>query len=148
MADDIRTIVVVNGEEYQVTKFTAVTGLQIARLVLAKFAPIIPLVSGKGNMGTEDMLAIVGSAIESVSDDDIEVLVKKCLRVCKKKLKSGHVACIDENGNYGIEGLEHDLITTIMLVVEAIKWGAGDFFGEKASALLQQFMPASKQSEA
>lgn len=96
----------------------------------------------------DEMLAVVGGAIESVTDADIEMLTMKCLRVCKKKLKSGWVPCIDENGYYGIEGLEHDLITTVMLIIEAIKWGAGDFFGEKASGLLQQFNLGSKQPEA
>lgn len=147
MAEELYTTVVLNDEEYRFKKFTAISGLQIARLVLSKFAPIVPLIGNKGDVGMEEMLTVVGGAIESVTDEDIEQLTKKCLRVCAKKMKTGWVDCIDGNGNYAIEGLEHDLITTILLIVEAIKWGAGDFFGEKASGLLQQFKLGSKPSQ-
>lgn len=149
MRDDLYTMVTIGEDNYRIKKFTSINGLQIARLVVSKLAPLIPLiVSDSRNNGVEGMAEVIGEAIGTLEDKDIETLVKKCLRNCEKMLKLGPVRCIDENGNYGVEDLEYDIVITIQLVVEAIKWGAGDFFGEKASGLRQILNLGSKQSKA
>lgn len=134
MATNIYTNITIGEQEYSIKKFTAKTGLKIARFVLAKLAPIIPLLDSSES--TEDKLyTTLSEILETLSDNDIDDLVDKCLRVCYVSLPAGPQPIIDETGHYGVEDVEYDLMLTLRLCFEAIKWGASDFFGEKGSAL-------------
>lgn len=134
MATNIYTNIEIDGVSYSIKKFTAKTGLKMARLVLAKLAPIIPMLDPDAS--TEDKLyETLADIFDSLSDADIDDIVDKCLRVCYVPLAAGLQPIIDETGHYGVEDVEHDLMLTLRLCFEAIKWGASDFFGEKSSAL-------------
>lgn len=134
MATNIYTNIEIDGASYSIKKFTAKTGLKMARLVLAKLAPIIPMLDPTAS--TEDKLyETLAEIFDSLSDADIDNIVDKCLRVCYVPLAAGLQPIIDETGHYGVEDVEHDLMLTLRLCFEAIKWGASDFFGEKSSAL-------------
>ena len=138
-------MVEIDGEMYRIEKFTARVGLKLARLMLAKIAPIIPLL---GNEEGEDepnevndskLYAAVAAALESLNDKDVDYLMNTCLRAVSKMLPAGPTAIIDANGFYGIPEVEYDLGLTVRLIVEAIKWGASDFFGEKGLSLKTLF---------
>lgn len=134
MATNIYTNIEIDGVSYSIKKFTAKTGLKMARLVLAKLAPIIPMLDPDAS--TDDKLyETLAKIFDSLSDADIDNIVDKCLRECYVILPAGPQPIIDETGHYGIEDVEHDLMLTLRLCFEAIKWGASDFFGEKSSAL-------------
>ena len=134
MATNIYTNIEIDGVSYSIKKFTAKTGLKMARLVLAKLAPIIPMLDPDAS--TDDKLyETLAEIFDSLSDADIDNIVDKCLRECYVILPAGLQPIIDETGHYGIEDVEHDLMLTLRLCFEAIKWGASDFFGEKSSAL-------------
>lgn len=154
MSANLFTSVTINETEYKIKKFDAKTGLKLARLVISKLAPIIPLLDSieaknkkdqkgqsakakKGEqapeMSDEQTYKILGAAVGNLSDDDIDDLVDKCLRVCYVELKAGLQPVIDEVGNYGVEGVEEDMGLTLRLCFEAIKWGASDFFGGNVS---------------
>lgn len=162
MNDERIKTIEINGDMYQIQKFTARDGLKLARLVLAKIAPIIPLLSeddkkqavkaakagGKKseetttpNVDDQAVYSAVTVALDHLDDKDMDYLMDKCLRVCSKVLPAGPMPIIDENGYYGIPEAEYDMALTVRLIVEAIKWGAADFFGEKGldlKALLNQ----------
>ena len=129
--------VTIKDQDYIIQKFDARTGLKLARLIMAKAQPLIPLLAeqkdGPSAMGTYDaVFAILGH----LTDEDIDALVDKCLRVCYVSDDiNGLTPIMDRAGNYNIGGVEYDLALTLMLCFEAIKWGASDFFGEKSSAL-------------
>lgn len=145
MPTNLYTSVSIGDTEYSIKKFDAKTGLKLARMVIAKAAPLIPLLTegddGKGKKNgkkpsiTEDdrLYSAVGTILNGLSDDDMDMIVDKCLRVCSVKLPAGPQSVIDENGNYGIEGIEYDMALTLRLCFEAIKWGAADFFAENRS---------------
>lgn len=132
MATDIFTKVTVKDREFLIKKFDAKTGLKLARLIVAKAAPIIPLIdtdrSAAEMAEDERVFKAVGDILGTLEDKDIDNLVDKCLRVCYEDLPAGKQPVIDETGHYGIDGVEYDLTLTLRLCFEAIKWGAADFF--------------------
>lgn len=133
MPTNIYNTVEIEGKSYLIRKFDAKTGLKMARLLLAKAAPLIPYVSSADGAREDDM-TIIMRAIESIDDDTIDAIVDKSLRVCSLMLPAGPQPIIDETGHYGVEDIEYDLLLTLRLCIEAIKWGAADFFGGSLSA--------------
>ena len=131
MAEEVFKYVQIGGEEYRIEKFAPVPGLQLARLTLAKLTPVAEKLTGGG----EEILTALCAAVSSLTDEEVEALVTKCLRFCCKKKKLGWAACVDAAGNYGVAELAHDPVTVLALCAEALKWGIGDFFGESASIL-------------
>ena len=131
MAEEVFKYVQIGGEEYRSEKFAPVPGLQLARLTLAKLTPVAEMLTGGG----EEILTALCAAVSSLTDEEVEALVTKCLRFCCKKKKLGWAACVDAAGNYGVAELAHDPVTALALCAEALKWGIGDFFGESASIL-------------
>ena len=131
MAEEVFKYVQIGGEEYRIEKFAPVPGLQLARLTLAKLTPVAKKLTGGG----EEILTALCAAVSSLTDEEVEALVTKCLRFCCKKKKLGWAACVDAAGNYGVAELAHDPVTALALCAEALKWGIGDFFGESASIL-------------
>ena len=131
MTRDVFKNIEIDGERYFIKKFDAMTGLQIARLLLAKAAPIVPLIEKVGSVEGEAAFAAIGGVLETLSDDDMKGLVQKCLRVCSRIMPAGPQQIMDDRGNYGGEDVEYDFLLVIKLCVEAIKWGASDFFGGK-----------------
>lgn len=146
MATNIFNKVTINDQEYVIRKFDAMTGLKLARLVIAKAAPIIPLLdagdaqNGEKTAGIardDRIYTVFGEVLSAMTDADIDDLVKKCLSVCSVELPAGPQPIIDETGHYGVDDVEYDMGLTIRLCYEAIKWGAADFFGGKNSPLRQ-----------
>lgn len=141
MATNIFKKVTIKDQEYVIQKFDSKTGLKLARLVMAKAQPLVPLLAAqeqdKSNGNAEAKQAIISkddtfkavfAILGELKDEDIDALVDKCLRVCYVDLPAGRQAVMDEAGNYGVDGVEYDPVVTTMLCYEAIKWGAADFF--------------------
>lgn len=143
MANSVFTKVTIKNEEYIIQKFDAKTGLKLARLVMAKARPLIPLLAaqdqqdkkkgGKKDGAGSDVYGAIFAILGELKDEDIDALVDKCLRFCYIDLPAGRTPIIDETGNYAVDGVEYDPFLTVMLCYEAIKWGASDFFGENSS---------------
>lgn len=135
MGKDIYTAITIDGAEYRIKKFDVITGLQIARLLLAKAAPLLPLLERMDVNRTDEekdngvLVDAVGTLLNALSDEDIATLVKKCLRVCAAVLPAGDQPIMDDSGHYGIADVEHNLPLALRLCIHAIKWGASDFFG-------------------
>lgn len=150
MPTNLFTSVTIDGTAYSIKKFDAKTGLKLARLVISKAAPIIPMldkITGKDEgkntgkdernkpdaEGNKELYKVVGAVLETLSDSDLDDLMDKCLRVCYASLPAGEQPIIDENGNFGVPDVEYDIGLCIRLCFEAIKWGAADFFAGKSS---------------
>ena len=140
--NSILKTVTIDDDTYVIRKFDARTGLKIARLLIAKATPILPLLDSSDDpkkaaskakkmlekSSNEKLYEIIGKILETLDDADIDNLIDKCLRVVSKQLPAGLQPVIDAAGNYGIEGIEYDLKLTLRLVYEAVVWGASDFF--------------------
>ena len=111
MAEEVFKYVQIGGEEYRIEKFAPVPGLQLARLTLAKLTPVAEKLTGGG----EEILTALCAAVSSLTDEEVEALVTKCLRFCCKKKKLGWAACVDAAGNYGVAELAHDPVTALAL---------------------------------
>ena len=146
MADELYKVVDIDGEQFSIQKFTAITGLQIAKMVISRFSILLPYIDNSEGVPPEALLGMV-DAIGRLTDEDVENLVKKCLKCCFKQYPAGPQPVIDKMGNYGVEGVEYDIVKTVRLCIEAIKWGTADFFGEKGLTLLREVQPSSQQSQ-
>lgn len=111
MPTNVFTTVTIGEEQYSIKKFDAKTGLKIARMVIAKAAPLIPLLEKSEDKtdttlmpnkpdkpGKDDKIAkvddsaiyeVVGTILDTLSDSDVDDLVDKCLRVCYLNLPAG-----------------------------------------------------------
>lgn len=140
MAVEIWKSVEIEGEKYSIKKFDAMTGLTIAKSLIAKLSPALTMI--KAEETTEEDIASLLSVLANIEDKDLTQLIAKCLKHCYKLLPAGPQAVMDKMGNYCIDDLEYDMVKTIRLCVEAIKWGASDFFGERGSALAAELVAA------
>lgn len=71
----------VNGVMYRATRLNAMTQLQLMR----RLSPVIPMIMG---VDQADNVAVVTKATEflsALSDDDMEYIVKTCLKSCERK---------------------------------------------------------------
>ena len=136
MATNIYNKVTVKDQDFVIKRFDAKTGLKLARLVMAKAEPLVPLLAAQdkpdgipaGDGAYKAAFAILGE----LTDSDIDELVNKCLKVCYVDLPGGRVPVMDEAGFYCVDDVEYDIVLTLMLCYEAIKWGAADFFDENS----------------
>lgn len=126
-----------SGRSWIIKKFDSRSGLKMARLVMSKLQPLMPLLAaaeGKDStLGKGQTYSAAFGILGELSDEDIDSLVDKCLRVCYEDLPAGMQPVMDERGNFGVEGVEYDMGLTLMLCYEAISWGAADFFDENSS---------------
>lgn len=170
MSANLYKSVKIGEREFKIKKFDAKTGLKLARLVIAKLAPMIPSLTnlveeepdeeeirkpgGKEAAGSKEQgkpkktkeqiekenaeaFATIGAALEALEDEDLDILIDKCLRVCYETLPDGDKPVMDEAGKYLIEDIEYSMGITIRLCIEAILWGASDFFAERSLNLNQ-----------
>lgn len=131
--------VTVDGKSYSIQKFDAFTGIKLIRLILAKLSPVIPMLT-KEEADEQDYMALVFQILDCVSDEDLSNLVSKCLQVCYENLPAGQQPVMDSQGHYGVPDVEHDMVLVVKLCIEALKWGAADFFDgsfQGSEAMLQ-----------
>ena len=143
MPTNVFTDVKIDDRSFSIRKFDAKTGLKLARLVIAKAAPIIPMLDEMTNKngGDDRVYEAIGNVLSQLDDADIDSIVDKSLRVCYENLPAGRQPVIDENGYYGVEDVEYDMALVLRLCIEAIKWGASDFFDGSRSTLKSIMQP-------
>lgn len=128
MNDRFKTVLI-GGREFVIEKFSAMTGLKLARLIFAKFAPMLPMLTkGDGEIGEQMLFELIGEALSATDDREIESAARMCLMACSVNLPAGRQAVMDEFGNYGVENVEHDIGLVLRLCTEALAFGAADFF--------------------
>lgn len=147
----------VEGRKFVVKKYSAMDGLKVAKLILAKVIPIfqdfIPLLTkmtdsrkqplalnkdgtdapANGNISASELvdnisLNTIGLALEKISEEDFDYIVTKSLQNISEVLPAGEAPVMYSNGTYGVEGIEYDPILVLRLTCEAVMWSCGDFF--------------------
>lgn len=147
----------VEGRKFVVKKYTAMDGLKVAKLILAKVIPIfqdfIPLLTkmtdsrkqplalnkdgtdapANGNISASELvdnisLDTIGLALEKISEEDFDYIVTKSLQNISEVLPAGEAPVMYSNGTYGVEGIEYDPILVLRLTCEAVMWSCRDFF--------------------
>jgi len=137
----------VEGRKFTVTKYTAMDGLKIAKLLLAKVIPafqsFLPLIRQSGGMDLENIadnlsLDTIADALDKVSEADFDYIVKKSLMSVEEQLKAGGAAVMYANGSYGVLDIEYDPLLALRLTCEAVKWGCSGFFdGNRLTSVMK-----------
>lgn len=146
----------VEGRKFSIKKFTAMDGLKIAKLIIAKIIPVfenfVPILKGlitpntDGKKGksketvVDDKTALemlenisldtIALALDKITEEDLDYIIKKSLQSISEVLPAGENPVMYSNGSYGVEGIEYDTILVFRLTCEAIMWSCGDFFEE------------------
>jgi hypothetical protein len=130
------------GRNWRIGKFDAMTGSYIAYKLMAEILP----------MGLGGKIGIpVPKNGTAMSKTDFMDLQKDCLSVCSELLPAGPAPVMDENGNFGVQGLEYDAKTVLALTIQALVWNVRDFFDESLLSSMSEAMsiispPAAKTS--
>lgn len=115
------------GRSWRIGKLDAMTGSYFAYKLMAEVLP----------MGIGQQAGIPAPAnAKTMSKADFFDLQRDCLSVVYEMLPAGLTPVIDEKGNYGVVGLEHDAPTVLALTVQALSWNLLSFFDEKLLASL------------
>jgi hypothetical protein len=115
-----------DGRKWSIGKFDAMTGSYIAYKLMGEMLPAFISVPGIPT-------APQGSPV--MSKPDFIDMQKDCLRVCTELLPAGPAKVINDNGSWGVEGIENNAKLAITLTVQALVWNLTDFFDE---SLLQE----------
>jgi len=110
--------------KWRIGKFDAMTGSYIAYKLMAEAVPF----------GLAAKLDIpVNKDAKTMSKTDFIDLQKDCLLVCSEFLPAGPIPVLNENGTFGVEGLENDAKTVLAFNVS-------DFFTESLLTSLVEAM--------
>lgn len=130
------------GRNWRIGKFDAMTGSYIAYKLMAEILP----------MGLGGQIGIPAPKNgTAMSKTDFMELQKDCLSVCAELLPAGPAPVMDENGNFGVQSLDHDAKTVLALTIQALVWNVTSFFDESllnsmSEAMSNIFRPDVKTS--
>jgi hypothetical protein len=145
MSKEINKYIDVEGRKFCISKYPAKDGLKTARLIIAKILPVLEnfispaAVAGLkekndgGELTQNDIFEYLNidnitKALEMISDEDLDLIIKRALMNCYEALPAGNARILNENGTYGVDGVEYDYILTLRLVAESLVWSIGSFF--------------------
>ena len=137
---------------FKITKMDALRASYLLKFVLEKLMPVISKIQTV--MGTEtkeddtveevatartnEILQFIPEVLATLSEDDIFGLMRRCLRTVEMKLPAGWQPVI-VGDEFGVEELEYDTMTSLILCYEVIDFNTESFFGGKSlTSLLSQ----------
>lgn len=129
-----RSIIEVNGNSYQVGKLPALTQLHVARRLmpcmaaLAKVAPKAEEIPTEGDAENlmNEVIGSAGTALSKMPDEDVEYIIKTCLKVCYYKQPTGWVPMVNVQGHITNADLQLGDLLGVTLAV--IRENLGGFF--------------------
>lgn len=143
--------ILLDEDRYIVRKFPAQTGAYVLKFVLEKALPAIKPISeflglnqqkapvksasqkkSQANETPEitmdEMVGAVLPILSSITREDLDTLMRECLNHCAKVLPAGPRNVMDKDG-FGIQDLEYDTITCLILCYHVIWFNVQGFFG-------------------
>jgi hypothetical protein len=124
--------VTIAGRNWRVKKFDALTGSYIAYTLLNL---ALPPMFAKMLAGSIPLVSDTPSG-RMMTKQEFMDFQKDCLKICFEVLPAGEAPVIDDNGNWGIDGIENDLATVLTLTVHVLGFNVASFFGEGPWAAL------------
>jgi hypothetical protein len=115
-----------SGRKWRIGRFDALTGSYITFKILTQVLP----------MGLDEALPNLPKSRSPMTKEDFTSLQEDCLKVCYE-LKDVNgvdapVPVMLTNGNWGVSGLEKDILTVIGLTAHTILFNVQSFFAEGA----------------
>ena len=137
----------VDGQEltFQIKKMDALHGSYLMKFCAEKFLPFLndaqELFSSEDMQNVEDVdkvakertnkvLTLIPKVLSSLTEDELINFEKRCLNTVTV-LKPAGWQPVMYGDNFGIEELEDDLMTVLILCYEVVEFNIGSFFGGK-----------------
>jgi hypothetical protein len=147
------TYVTVNERKFRIQKFNALTGsfmiIKIAGILAPLFKGIdISKVSvaeepSKVELGGFNILEGI-SELSKLSEEDFSYVQTNCLKLCREDLPAGLTPVLNENGSFGVIGLEEDTMAVLALTVHALIFNVKGFFqGSPLGSIVGGFLNTS-----
>ena len=132
----------VKGRKWRVGQFDAETG----SLVVKKLLPVIAGFLGEENLEL-DIKSII-KAITSLSDSDFVYMQRACLKVTTEAKGQHYIPVLNENGSFGVIGIETDTATVLALTAHALVFNVSSFFDGSPLASIVEGMLGTLQQNA
>lgn len=137
-------IVEVDGKEYRVTDFDALSGGFVFLFVAKKIIPLLEvaetdftqLLGGDANEGFGKIISAVMPVLDSISHEDLRQFMLACLEQVEIKLPAGYEKVV-RRGEFTVDEVKYSTKLAFILCYHAIKGMVTDFFGEKALGFLK-----------
>lgn len=125
----------VNGRQWRVGRFDALTGSYITALLLMQMLP----------MGVDSAMGSLPEGRSLMNRETFTEVQKECLKVVSELKEIGNnvapIPAMLPDGRWGVDDLETDITTVIPLTIHALAFNLADFFQEGALNSLGQVVP-------
>ena len=125
----------INGRKWRIGKFDALEGSYMLFKIIGVISPLL-MKKGAENESGEVNYTEMLSGITTLSKNDFKEIQISCLKVCSENLAAGLAPILNENGTYGVIGIERDTSTVLALTVHSLMFNVADFFAGSPSSLL------------
>lgn len=137
----------VDGQEmtFRITKMNALHGSYLMKFCAEKFLPLLSeaqeLFSGEepkteaeveelAKKRTEKVLVLIPKALASLTEEELIGFEVRCLQTVEVSKPAGWQPVLIGQ-EFGVEELEGDIMTTLILCYEVVEFNMGSFFGGK-----------------
>lgn len=148
--------VTINDRQFRIKKFDALTGSIMLFKISGLLAPLVESLDLGKLKGVDDPTKVdlsgfdlpkIMAALGGLSEKDLSYVQEKCLRVCYESLPAGLSRVLNDDGNFGVIGLENDTMTVLALTVHTIIFNLKGFFSASPLAsMLGGLLTTSPQS--
>ena len=148
------TELTVNGEDkkFRIRKMNAFDGSVLLKFVAEKFLPVMRAAAKMPDAEDEDsdeiaVLELLPMLLGAITPDELRMLLNMCLKSCEMDLPAGWQPVLDSKGNFGVEDLEYDTESCMLLCYQVIAYNCSGFFGESGSSSPQSSKDGSPQKQ-
>lgn len=139
-------------QTFQIHKMDALRGSYLMKFCTEKFLPLLndiqSIVTNEkpkdekdvdriALAGTEQIISMIPKVLASMSEEELITFEIRCLRTVDMMKPAGWQPVM-VGDNWGVEELENDLKTVLLLCYEVVEFNLGSFFGGKS---LSSFLP-------
>ena len=121
----------VEERRFVVRKFPAKTALKMTLLLSSK---ALPAISGfkDGVVQSSDgdnalLFDGIGKALDNLSEKDLDKVIDTALLYCAESLKAGQTTVLNNDGSFGVAGVEDDMLLMLRLVIEVLIFNFENF---------------------
>ena len=140
--------IVLKDRNWRITKFDARTGSKIVKKLVAIIASFFRATDVKRleDIKLEDIkidMSSVINALGDIKDEDFDYIQTACLKVVSEVKGTGFIPVMNDNGTFGVIGLDNDTMTVLHLTAHALVFNVTGFFQESPLASMFEGMFSS-----
>lgn len=118
---------------FVIKKMSPFEGIAVLKEILTKALPfnLLSFLNDDLNIELDKVLSITNKMNKKeMSIDEFAELQKRLMKNCYEKLKSGDVAVLQSNGDFGVPGLDNNMLLVGFLLLKVVEVNYKDFFLE------------------